>query len=116
MADRDRRLRRVRRSWTDDEKRVMVAETRAPSVSVSSVARRHGLNANQLFNWIKDPRFGSEGVPMLPVDVVIDKSAVAQPTEQRIEIEFPDGVRLRCGSDLDAEALAQIVGVLRRAS
>lgn len=116
MADRDRRLRRVRRSWTDDEKRAMVAETRAAGVSVSAVARRHGLNANQLFNWIKDPRFGGKVAPMLPVDVLIDEPAAPKTASQRIEIELPNGLRLRCGSDLDGEALAQIISVLRRAS
>jgi Transposase len=32
-------------------------ETRAPGVSVAQVARRHALNANLIFKWLKDRRF-----------------------------------------------------------
>ena len=42
--------RRRRRIWSDEEKRRIVAETFKPA-SVSIVARRHDLNANQLFTW-----------------------------------------------------------------
>jgi transposase len=42
---------RPRRSWSDDEKRKIVAEALCPGASVVDVARRHGVNANLLFNW-----------------------------------------------------------------
>lgn len=28
-----------------------------PGVSVAQVARRYDVNANQTFNWMKDPKF-----------------------------------------------------------
>ena len=37
---------------------MICAQTRVPGVSVSQVARRYSVNANQVFNWLKDPRFG----------------------------------------------------------
>ena len=40
-----------RRRWSAEQKRAMVAETLEPGVSVSSVARRHGINPNMLFAW-----------------------------------------------------------------
>ncbi|GJE04226.1 hypothetical protein GMJLKIPL_6187 [Methylobacterium isbiliense] len=40
-----------RRHWTTEEKVRLVEETYLPGHSVSLVARRHGLNANQLFTW-----------------------------------------------------------------
>lgn len=40
-----------RRHWTAPEKVRLVEETCLPGQSVSLVARRHGLNANQLFTW-----------------------------------------------------------------
>ncbi|GJE83876.1 transposase [Methylorubrum thiocyanatum] len=40
-----------RRHWTTQEKVRLVEETYLPGQSVSLVARRHGLNANQLFTW-----------------------------------------------------------------
>jgi transposase len=46
-------VRRSRRSWSRDEKRRIVDETFRPGASVADVARRHGLNANLVFNWRK---------------------------------------------------------------
>jgi transposase-like protein len=40
-----------RRHWTTQEKVRLVEETDLPGQSVSLVAHRHGLNANQLFTW-----------------------------------------------------------------
>jgi transposase-like protein len=40
-----------RRRWSADEKAAMVQETYAPGMSVSLVARRHGIAPNQLFTW-----------------------------------------------------------------
>ena len=67
--------RRRRRNWSDDEKRMICAQTRFPGVSVSQVARRYDVNANQVFNWLKDPAFasplaGDDVTRFLPVEVV----------------------------------------------
>lgn len=40
-----------RRRWGDDEKAAVIAESLRPGVSVSWVARKHGVSASQLFNW-----------------------------------------------------------------
>lgn len=40
-----------RRRWSAEEKAAIVQETYAPGVSVSFVARRHGIAPNQLFTW-----------------------------------------------------------------
>ena len=40
-----------RRHWTTAEKVRIVEETYLPGQSVSLVARRHGVSANQLFTW-----------------------------------------------------------------
>ena len=50
------RRRRYRR-WSAKEKRSICRETRAPGVSVAQVARRHALNPNLIFKWLKDRRF-----------------------------------------------------------
>jgi transposase len=42
-----------RRSWSREEKRRIVEEASRPGTSVADVARRHGLNSNQVFNWRK---------------------------------------------------------------
>lgn len=40
-----------RRRWSAEEKVAIVQETYAPGMSVSLVARRHGIAPNQLFTW-----------------------------------------------------------------
>ena len=40
-----------RRRWSAEEKAAIVQETWAPGMSVSLVARRHGIAPNQLFTW-----------------------------------------------------------------
>jgi transposase len=47
-----------RRRWSAAEKVAMVAETYEPGVTVSLVARRHGIAPNQLFTW---RRLASQG-------------------------------------------------------
>ena len=40
-----------RRRWSAEEKAAIVQETYAPWMSVSLVARRHGIGPGQLFRW-----------------------------------------------------------------
>lgn len=49
--------RRKRKKWSDDEKRMICTQTVVPGDSATQVARRYDLNANQIFNWLKDPKF-----------------------------------------------------------
>lgn len=48
-----------RRRWSVPEKMAMVRETYEPGMSVSLVARRHGVNPNQLFQWRKLEKAGA---------------------------------------------------------
>ncbi len=47
------RRRRTRTFRTTEEKRLVVEQTLSPGVSVATVARVHGINANQVFHWRK---------------------------------------------------------------
>lgn len=73
MADK-----RVRRSYTKAFRRRVVAETFEPGASVAAVAREHGINANMLFGWRKDPRWmprsakTQSDVSFLPVELADD--------------------------------------------
>lgn len=40
-----------RRRWSTEEKVAIVQETYAPGMSVSMVARQHGVAPNQVFQW-----------------------------------------------------------------
>src|SRR5260370_21219194 len=52
---------RRRRRWPEAVKRRIVAETREGGASVSVVARRHDVNANQLFAWCRRYDDGAAG-------------------------------------------------------
>jgi transposase-like protein len=45
-----------RRRWSSEDKARIVAESLASGVSVSEVARRHGLSPQQLFAWRREAR------------------------------------------------------------
>ena len=47
-----------RRTRSLDERKRIVEEALAPGASVAAVARRHGLNANLIFKWIRRAREG----------------------------------------------------------
>jgi transposase len=66
-----------RRQWSEALKRQIVAETLEPGSSVSIVARRHDLTANQLLNGGGAPEqtaAAEESVPILPVEIVPEPS------------------------------------------
>jgi transposase len=48
--------RRSRRTWSDEAKQRIVDEAVVPGASVADIARRHGVNANLVFNWRKTAR------------------------------------------------------------
>jgi transposase len=57
------------RRWTDTHKRQIVEETFVPGSSVSIVARRHDVNANQVFKWRQLYHRGElGGIPVKAVD------------------------------------------------
>jgi len=105
-----------RRFWSDEEKRSICLQTRAPGVSVAQVARRYAMNANLIHTWLHDPRFApaddpavstvADDVVFLPVELesaAIDagrpppshQPALAPPlTAQRVDIALSDGRRI----------------------
>jgi len=48
-----------RRRWTPHEKRAIVEETYQPGVSVSYIARKHGIPPNQVFYWRRHMESGA---------------------------------------------------------
>lgn len=112
--------RRKRRRWSDEEKRAIIAQTRVPGASVSLVARRHDVNANQLFNWMRDRRFapvedgGENAEPVfLPVEIIrAGDEGPSEPAEQQamgaVEIELPNGCRLTVRGGFDPDALVRL--------
>jgi transposase len=92
-------------------------QTRRPGISVSQVARRYDVNANLVFNWLRDPRFAPDDAAenearFLPVEIVgktgVERSA-APCAENRIEIELAGGYSLRISGAYDLDALARLI-------
>ena len=81
------------RRRTIKERRDIVEETLVPGASVARVARRHDVNANQVFYWRKLYREGRLGIsiatPLLPVRVK---------TERPMKTLKDDGTRLSSGT------------------
>ncbi len=115
--------RRRRRTWTDELKREIVAASFEAGASTSVVAQRYDVNTNQVFLWRRLYRNGLLGSTdateptLLPVKITSDA-----PTENagvpgdigRIEIELPNGCRLRVDVSIDGKALRRILDVLER--
>lgn len=112
MADRSKRK---RRSYSTAFKRRVVAETLELGASVAAVARRHGLNANMVFLWRGDPRFGPgrDATAFLPVEVrpaevpVTSEPVSARGTGQ-IEITLATGDRLTLSGTFDVDVVLRL--------
>jgi transposase len=112
--------RRRNRSWPEALKREIVAASLVPGVSVSIVARRYDVNANQVFRWRKS--FGKDPRPpvapqMIPVVVKaehVDVAAEPLLAGERVEIDVAGKYRIRVGGHFDGEVLQRVLDVLAR--
>jgi len=110
-----------KRRRTVNERRAIVEETLLPEASVSRVARRHDVNANQVFYWRKLYREGQLGsgtdTQLVPVKVANDRSAEAVkeddflPRSGTLEIKLSKGT-LRIFGTVDVMALRVVIECL----
>ena len=123
-----------RKRWPDEMKRRIVAETLEPGASVSVVARRHDVNANQVFTWRRRHRDGlpagdGEATAMIPVRITpartVSRSTrpsaapvpapVSAPVRSGVvEIELRGGVKVRIKGAVDGVALREVLSLLSR--
>jgi transposase len=122
-----------RQRHTLEQKRRIVEETHVRGASVATVARRHQVNANQVFSWrqlyrqgLLEEKAAGEASAMLPVKVTTPtvlptEHPRRQPlgTERRclpgcIEIELPSGACIRVHGSVDRQALKHVVALLVR--
>jgi transposase len=121
----------ARRRWSDGDKRRLVAETLAPGETVHGVARRYGINTSQLFTWRKQLRIGADrparpaAVPgfaavtiaspaafPVPVPAAETVSSRVPASSGLIEIELPDGGRVRIAGAPDPAVVAAALRAL----
>ena len=111
--------RRKRRTWSDDEKRMIVTQTLVPGVSVSQVARRYDVNANLVFKWSHDPRFcgPNDRVPVAPTFLPVEVSQnTSLPEAERIcsgrpgkiNIDLANGTHLEISGDYDLDVILRL--------
>jgi transposase len=105
----DNRTSEGRRHWPEALKRQIVAETRLPGASVSIVARRHDVNANQVFRWRRLYETESSEPGFVPVSV----QSWPVPASGTIEIELLSGARVRISGTVDGVALRQVLEQLK---
>ena len=108
--------RRRHRAWPEALKREIVAASLVPGASVSRVARRYDVNANQVFAWRRRYREGAAEpaeLRLLPVTVTPEGAASARASEL-IEIVLTGGYRVRVGEGVQAATLRLVLDVLER--
>ena len=113
----------ARRRRSVEEKRRIVEETLEGGASVARVARRHAVNANQVFYWRKKYREGQLGKrqssKLLPVtlsDISLSKSSRASCTSSpstvgSMEIKVAKGT-LRVAGNVDVVVLRTAIECL----
>ena len=96
-----------RRQWTDDEKLKIVLESMQAPRAISSTARRHGISRSLLLIWRRS--FGA----VRAGEVEQPKPAFV-PASGRLVIELGNDRRIIVDADVDAAALARVLGILER--
>jgi|SRR5579883_1446473 len=116
-----------------EERRRIVEETLVPGVSVATIARAHGVNANQVFGWRKLYHAGQLGpqkasgqtpqgaVHLLPVTICSEEEQATQQPDSKpdltacagwIELVFPTA-RVRISGQVDTALLRVVLESLR---
>src|SRR4051795_8052046 len=107
------------RLWPESLKREIVAARLVPGASVSRVARRYDVNANQVFAWrrrYRDVASEPAKLRLLPVTVTPDHPEGMAPAgaSEVIEIVLAGGYRLRVGEGVQASTLRLVLDVLEQ--
>jgi len=113
----------VRRRRSVEEKRRIVEETLETGASVARVARRHAVNANQVFYWRQKYREGRLGkvsssnlLPVTISEIPTNKSGQVRGVASRcssgtMEIQVAKG-QLRVTGNVEVEALRTVLEYL----
>lgn len=96
-----------RRRWSAAEKAALVRETYEPGMSVSLVARKHGISASQLFGWRKLEREGGL-VAVHAGESVVPASELAAARAQIAQLQ-----RMLGKKTMEAEILKEAVEFAR---
>jgi len=109
-----------RRRWSLQDKLRIVEETLQPGVTVTEVARRHGLAPSVVFTWrrlAREGRLGDAGPAFMPVEITpLPGQTIPGISPPRrtgvIEIILGRGRRIRVDREVDAETLRRVLQVV----
>ena len=126
-----------RRQWTLEEKAALMAEVEAAGGQVSLVARRHGVSKSLLYNWRSAWKAAAsavsaqaasavsagfiqlgvvtEALPLPAVPTACPRGAGLSLAERVgvIEIDLPDGVRVRVDDHVSEKALRRVLAAVK---
>lgn len=106
-----------RRRWSAEAKARIVAESLAPGVVISEVARRHDLRPQQLFAWRHQARQGRLALPaaelsFVPVVGVTDAPPADTSVAPVIEVAL-GGAIVRVPPEVDGRLLAKVLRAVK---
>jgi len=109
--------RELRRRWTEEQKRAIVAESFAPGAMVSDVARRADISSSQIYRWRQELR-ATPVSGFTPVLIASESppriSRMVAARRRPIELEFTGKVRVRIPVSVAPELAAAVVKALSR--
>ena len=118
-----------RRRWSVQDKLRLVAESHQAAGGVGVVADRAGVHRSQLQRWRRQVRDGTlvaerQGAPSFVPLAIDDGAAAGAPAlvagvphdavRRLVEIDLPNGCRVRVEQDIPTAALRRIIGALAR--
>ena len=108
-----------RRRWSAEAKARIVAESLAPGVVISEVARRHDLRPQQLFAWRHQARQGRLALPAAELSFVPVVGATNAPPAATsaapaglIEVAL-GGAIVRVPAEVDGKLLARVLRAVK---
>ena len=104
-----------RRSWSEEQKRAIVAAAFAPGAIVADIARRAAVCAGQIYRWRQE--LGHAGSGFSPVVIASMDGGTgcgALDGGPAIEVECGGAARVRIAASTPPELAAAVVRALRR--
>ena len=107
----------TKRKWTKADKIQMCQEATEAGATVKNVAARHGVNANLLHGWLKDPRYAPKQTTspsFLPIEVsnvatdIVPEKSDTQSSSHLLELTLSNGNRLTVNGHFNMQAIAEL--------
>jgi transposase len=118
-----------RRSWSVEQKRMIVVEAMQPGAKAAEVIRRWGISSGLFYDWRRQMLAGELGALPMPMPMplpafaevaVAEEAPMLPPAPEiparrpvRLEVVLPCGTVLRLDEDVGADALRRVLAVLR---